>query len=274
MLTKAQYSNIVPEIWSDEFYEELRPQLGIAALINNDFEGEIKSLGDKVKVQQFQTPGRAQILTSDNEAYDDKVPVITNVDLEINKRAVYPVSVTDWAKYQASPKYREEIRKIQVHEIARAIDETILDTIAPDASSSGNAAMTKGLIAKMARVLDVNKVPSQDRVLVMDPFYKEDMVSINEVISRDFNATSSVFMDGVLKDPIYGFKVYISNLLPADTCFSWHPSFMQIAVQQGAEYKEMDLEASSNVPSMRTRAMNLFGLKQFDAKRVYKVYNS
>ncbi len=40
MLTKAEYSPIVKEVWSNEFYEELRPQLGIAALINNDFEGK------------------------------------------------------------------------------------------------------------------------------------------------------------------------------------------------------------------------------------------
>ena len=77
MLTKAEYSNIVKEVWANDFYKELRPQLGIAALIQNEFEGDITSWGDTVNVQQFQTPGRAQILTSDNEAYDAKIPVIT-----------------------------------------------------------------------------------------------------------------------------------------------------------------------------------------------------
>lgn len=225
-------------------------------------------------MQQFNTPGRAQILTSDNEAYDTKIPTITNIDLDIDRRAVYPVDITDWAKYQANPKYREEIRGIQVHEIARAVDQEILDTISPAASESGVSAMTKAKIAQMARVMDVNKVPSVGRVLVIDPYYKEDLVQINEIISRDFVATSSVFMDGVLKDPIYGFKVYISNLLSADTALCWHPSFLSVAIQQGADYKEIDLEASTNVPSMRTRAMNLFGLKQFDSSRVYKIYNS
>jgi len=40
MLTKAEYSSIVKEVWSTEFYQELRPQLGIAALVNNDYEGK------------------------------------------------------------------------------------------------------------------------------------------------------------------------------------------------------------------------------------------
>ena len=81
-------------------------------------------------------------------------------------------------------------------------------------------------------------------------------------------------MTGKLKDPIYGFQIYVSNLLPTNTGYFFHPSFMQIAIQQGAEYKEIDLEGSTNVVAMRVRGMNLFGIKQFDANRVYKIYNT
>lgn len=275
MLTTAEYSNIIKEEWSDSFYEELRPALGVAELIQYRYEGIIKAWGDTVKVQTISTPGRAQILTSDNEAYTTQVPTVTNQDLVINKRAVYPVDITDWADYQANPKHQAEIRGIQVHEIARAVDQTILDTISSDAENSGNAAMTKALIAEAGRVLDKNNVPDDgSRIMIMDPQYKEDLVQVNEILSRDFIPTSSVFMSGKLKDPIYGFKVFISNLLPADTAYFWHPSFMQVAVQKGAEYKEIDLESATNVPSMRVRGMNLFGLKQFDNKRVYKIYNT
>jgi len=271
MLTKAEYSPIVKEVWANDFYKELRPQLGIAALVQNVYEGEIKSWGDTVKVQQFKTPGRAQILTSDNEAYDPQVPLITSTDLIVNRSAVYPVDITDWAKYQANPKYQGEIRDIIVHEIARAIDESIMDAISPDATTAGVASLGKANIASASRILDVNLVPSAGRICIIDPYYKEDLLGVNELLSRDFNASSSVFMDGVLKDPIYGFTVYVSNLLPANTAYFWHPSFFQVAIQEGANYKEMDLEASTNVPSMRVRGKNLFGLKQFDSKRVHKM---
>lgn len=274
MLTKAEYSGIVKEVWSDDFYKELRPQLGFAALIQNEYEGYISQWGDTVKVQQIQTPGRAQILTSDNEAYDPQIPVITNTDLVVNKRAIYPVDITDWAKYQANPKHQGEIREIIVHEIARAVDQNIIDTISAGSSESSVTAMTKAKFAQAARVLDVALVPSQGRVAVIDSYYKEDLLGVNEMLSRDYVANSSVFMDGMIKDPIYGFKVYVSQLLPANTAYFFHPSFMQIAVQEGADYKEIDLEGSTNVPSYRVRGMNLFGLKQFDSARVYKIYNT
>ena len=266
MFSKAEYSPIVKQVWSSEFYKELRVQLGIAGLI--------PSWGDTVKVQTISTPGRAQILTSDNEAYDPQIPIITNQDLVVDKRAIYPVDITDWARYQANPKYQDEIREIIVHEIARAVDETILSTISEGASESGVSALTKTKFAQAARVQDVNMVPSNGRIAIIDAYYKEDLLGVNEIISRDYNGASSVFMDGVLKDPIYGYKVYVSNLLPANTAYFWHPSFMQVAVQQGADYKEIDLEASTNVPSKRVRGMNLFGLKQFDANRCYKIYNT
>lgn len=274
MLTKAGYSNIVREVWSSEFYKELRPALGIAALVQNEYEGEIKQWGDTVKVQTISTPGRAQILTSDNEAYDAQIPTITNQDLVVNKRSVYPVDITDWARYMCNPRYQEEIRQIIVHEIARSLDQTILDNVSPGASASGVTALLKSHFAQAARVQDSLNVPSAGRVAIVDPYYKEDLLAVNEMLSRDYNASSSVFMDGVIKDPVYGYKVYVSNLLPQNTAYFWHPSFFQIAIQQGADYKEIDLEGSTNVPSYRVRGMNLFGVKQFDANRCYKIYNT
>jgi len=275
MLTKAEYSPIIKEVWAEEFYEELRPQLGVASLIQDEYEGEIKAWGDTVHVSQLQTPGRAQIRRNDNEAYNTQQPIFVNKDLIVDRSAFYGVDVTNWAEYQGNPKAQEKIRKLLGHEIARAVDEEIIDAINPAASKSGQSAMSKALIAEASRVLDVNNVPDDgSRIAIIDPYYKEDLIQINEFISRDFNPTSSVFLSGSIKDPVYGFKVYVSNLLPQNTAYFWHPSFMQIAMQRGAEYKEMDLEASTNVPSKRVRAENLFGLEQFDNKRVYKIYNT
>jgi hypothetical protein len=271
MFTKAQYSNIVPELWSKDFYDELRPELGIAALVQNKFQGVISKWGDTVKVQQFQTPGRAEVLRNDNEAYSTQVPIVTNTDLVVDRRAVYPVDVTDWAEYQANEKYQEEIRKIIVHEIARAVDQEILDTIAPATTNSGNANMTKALFALAQKQLNKLNVPKVGRIALIDEEYLEDLIQVDEILSHEYSPSSQVLMTGSINAPVYGFKIYVSNLLGSNEAYFFHPSFMQVAVQQGASYKEMDMESKTNVPSMRVRGMNLFGLKQFDDSRVYKI---
>lgn len=274
MLTRAEYSSIIKQEWSLSFFEELRPELGISALVQNAYEGVITGWGDRVHVPTMLTPGRATIRTSDNEAYNIQNPIISNQDLIVDRSAVYAVDITDWAKYVANPNSQAEIQKILAHEIARSLDEYILSLFAPASSQSGVSTLGKTHFAQAQRVLNLANVPMQGRKVIMDSYYLEDTVQINEVLSRDFSASSSVFIDGKLKDPIYGFEVYVSNLLPADTAYFFHESFMQVAVQKGAEYKEMDLEASTNVPSMRVRAESYFGAKQFDANRVFKVYNT
>lgn len=275
MLTSAQYSPIVKEVWSTEFFGELRPQLGVSQLISSTFSSQIMQWGNKIKVPTMATQGRAQILTSDNEAYTVQAPLISNTELTIDKSAVYAVDVTDWAKYQANPAYQDEIKKILAHEIARAIDTEVLNNIAAASSASGQTAMTKALFAQASRVLGINDVPNDGtRVALIDEYYLESLLQVNEALSRDYTSTSSAFLTGKIKDPIYGFQIYVTNLLPAKTAYFFHPSFMQIAIQKGAEYKELDLEVKTNVPSTRIRALNLFGLKQFDNKRVYKIYNT
>ena len=126
MLTKAEYSNIIKQEWSLEFYEELRPELGIAQLVSNQYEGLLNTWGDTVNVPTLQTPGRATIRTSDNEAYNVSQPVLVNQQLKADRSSIYAVDVTDWAAYVANPNSQNEIQKIIAHEIGRSIDDYLL----------------------------------------------------------------------------------------------------------------------------------------------------
>jgi len=271
MLTKAELSNIIKEVWSEDFYEDLLPELGIAGYVSNDYEGEIKSFGDKVKIPTISIPGRAQILNHDNEAYTVQVPLVSTQSLEINKSAVYPIDITDWADYQASPKKQEAFRKMIAHEIARAMDQDILDTMAPTTINTGNAAMTLTLIRATNKIFNKLNIPKTERFAIVDEEYIEDILGFDQVLNKDYVSSSSALLDGVLQIPLYSFKFIASNLLGDNIANFWHKSFFTQAIQKGAEYKEMDLEASTNVPSKRIRGKNLFGSKQMDANRAYRI---
>lgn len=274
MLTRAEYSNIIKQEWSLSFYDELRPELGIAQLISNDYEGNISQWGDRVNVPTMLTPGRATIRTSDNEAYNVQNPVITNQQLVVDRSSLFAVDVTDWASYVANPNSQSEIQKIIAHEIARSIDDYLLSLFSSSTSQNGVSALGKSHFTQAMRVLNLANVPMTGRKVILDTYYLEDILGVNEIISRDYNSTTSAFITGKIKDPVYGFEVYTSNLLPQNTAWFFHESFMQVAVQKGAEYKEMDLESATNVPSHRVRAETLFGAKLFDNTRAFKVYNT
>jgi hypothetical protein len=274
MLTRAEYSNIIKQEWSLSFYDELRPELGIAQLVSNTYEGQITGWGDRVNVPTMLTPGRATIRTNDNEAYNVQNPTISNQTLIVDRSSLYAVDVTDWARYVSNPNAQSEIQKIIAHEVARSIDDYTLSLFSSATSQSGVTALGKSHFAQAQRVLNLANVPMMGRKVVIDSYYLEDILSVNEIISRDYNATTSAFITGRIKDPVYGFEVYVSNLLPQNTAWFFHESFLQVAVQKGAEYKEIDLESATNVPSMRVRAETLFGAKLFDSARCFKVYNT
>ena len=271
MLTKAELSNIIKEVWSDDFYEDLLPELGIAGYVSNRYEGEIKAWGDKVKIPTITIPGRAQILTSDNEAYTIQVPLVSSQTLTIDKSAIYPIDITDCVDYQASPKKQEEFRKIIAHEIARALDQDIIDTMVPATVNNGNASMTLVLIRTVNKVFNLLNIPKTERIAIVDEEYMEDILGFDHVLNKDYVSSSSALLDGVLQIPLVSFKIVSSNLLPATNANFWHKSFFTQAIQKGAEYKEMDLEASTCVASHRIRGKNLFGSKQLDANRAYRI---
>jgi hypothetical protein len=274
MLTKAEFSSIIKEEWALNFFEELRPSLGIASLVSTEYEGNITGWGDRVNVPTMISGQRAQIRTSDNEAYNIQNPVVTSQQLIVDREAVYATEITDWNRYVSQPNAQEEIRKLMVHEVARSVDEYVLSLFSSSQSQNGVSAIGKAQFAQAQRVQNLENVPMVGRKCLIDEYYLESLLQVNEILSRDYSPLSSAFMSGKLKDPIYGYEIYVSNFLPQKTAWFFHPSAVNLAIQKQSDYKEMDLEPVTRVPSMRARVSTLFGAKLFDNKRMFKVYNT
>ena len=49
----SELSVIVPEIWSQRYYDVLLAELPFNAIVSRDYEGEIQNLGDTVKISTF-----------------------------------------------------------------------------------------------------------------------------------------------------------------------------------------------------------------------------
>ncbi len=58
----ASVANQIQKFWSPMFMKELRASLLLGALVNKDYDGEIKKMGDRVRVSQINAPA-GQLLT-------------------------------------------------------------------------------------------------------------------------------------------------------------------------------------------------------------------
>jgi len=72
------------------------------------------------------------------------------------------------------------------------------------------------VIARMSRKLDQQYVPSSDRWLVVDPVFAELMKDEDSrLFNSDFGGQSNGLQNGLILNNVHGFKVYMSNNLPA-----------------------------------------------------------
>ena len=53
MKASAELSVLVPEVWSQKYYDVLLAELPFNSTISRDYEGEIQNLGDTVKISSF-----------------------------------------------------------------------------------------------------------------------------------------------------------------------------------------------------------------------------
>ena len=279
MMTKAELSPIIKEIWAANFYKDLEAKLGISAFINRDYEGEITGWGDTVHISYITDDSDADVLISDNQPYNDGHTSVDNLDLKIQKKAVKAMRITDWARYVSNPAYQDEVRHKLEYKVLKAIEEKILAAINPAGGMSQGSVATLDITHfTQARKAMINKnVPDDGQwIAILGTDYMEDLLNTDEIISKDYfsTETASPMISGKVTRKIYGFSVYETTLISATNAFFWHPSFMTLAIQKGADYKEMDLEAVIKIPAKRVRVETLFDLKQMDGNRVFKVYNT
>lgn len=83
---KTELDYLIPEIWATDMYAELRNQLVIADKFERRYEGEIRNLGDTVRVQQIAAP-TGEILTDDKQTFASEVMSVNQFVITVNKRA-------------------------------------------------------------------------------------------------------------------------------------------------------------------------------------------
>jgi len=278
LMTKAELSPIIKEVWASKFYKDLEVELGVSQYVNRDYEGEVNTWGDTVHIPEVTSDTDAEILTSDNQPYNDGETAVGNIDLIIQKKAVKSIKITDWARYISNPAYQDQVRNKIRYKIMKKMEESLISgMVATTNDDSGNASIAITDFTTVRKTLNDSNVPNDGtRVCFMGSTYMKNLLDENEVISKEYFATEgdSPLIDGMIKRKVYGFKIIESNLFGAQEAYFWHPSFMTLAVQKGASYKEMDLEPATKVPSVRIRSDMLFDWKLMDELRLYKFYNT
>jgi hypothetical protein len=274
MKTSAELSVLVPEVWSRQYYDVLLAQLPFNSIISRDWEGEIQSLGDRVKISQFPEFAAAEEVAEDQKVDADAITV-TQQELVINKRVAKDFILTNKALLQSLPAM-EKLQELAIYAINKKIQSLIIAAIvpnaaAPDHSIAYDAGTTLALadMLEAKELLDAQDVPFSARHMVVGSAQLNDIFNIVGFTSSDFLTSGAPLQTGELPPALLGFQPHFTTEV-GNTSYFFHTSFMTIAAQQGLNVQQYDLGVEGK-RAVRVNIDTLLGMKQLDGLRVVSI---
>ncbi len=189
--TSSEVDVLVPEVWSNNFYETLLANLPFKDIISKDYEGEIANLGDTVKISTVPEFGDAVEFSEDQRVDADAVTV-TQQSLTINKQVAKDFIVTNKSLLQSLP-FVDKLRDLAIYSIMKKIELGIIAMLIPSPTGPDNAiaydsGTTLGLadLLEAKELLDNEDVPMTDRHMVVGSAQLNDIFNITGFTSSDF----------------------------------------------------------------------------------------
>ena len=219
-------TNFIPDLWSAKILVALRKKAVAGQLVNRDYEGEIKRMGDSVKITSVN-----DVTIGTYSAHSD----ITWEDIDDATRSL----LIDQAKYFAFE--LDDIERAQAvnggaimnqaidnatYQLRDTADALILDAINDAAEATSNDLGTVAIhttaqnlydaFVDLAVRLDVNNVPEEGRFAVVSPALHGRLLKLDTFITPGDQAAPNARLNGFIGS-VAGLDIYKSNNLPAVT---------------------------------------------------------
>lgn len=219
-------TNFVPDLWTAKILVALRKKAVAGSLVNREYEGEIKRMGDSVKITSIN-----DVTIGSYTAHND----ITWEDIDDATRSL----VIDQAKYFAFE--LDDIERAQAvnggavmnqaidnatYQLCDTADAFLLAAMNTATQGTANDLGTVAIhtIAKnlydsfvdLAVTLDVDNVPEEGRFAVVSPALHGRLLKLDEFVTPGDQAGPSARTNGYIGS-VAGLDLYKSNNLPAVT---------------------------------------------------------
>ena len=250
--TNANFANSVsgqtnsfflPSIYSKKVLNFFRKASVVEAITNTDYAGEISAYGDSVKIIKEPTI-TVYDYTRGSDTTSTKL-TDQEITLVVDSAKAFKFIVDDIETNMSHVNFKEVASSSAAYSLKDAYDAAVLTTMFAGVSASGPdhvigadaAAGTGGvgettasvdlgvasevdpldLMARMARLLDDQSVPEENRWFVASPdFYEELSQSASKLLSVDYNAGQGSIRNGLVSSgKLRGFDMYKSNNIPS-----------------------------------------------------------
>lgn len=265
-------TGFIPKLWSARLLNALDKSHVFANVVNRDYEGEIKKMGDTVHIN---TIGAVTIGTyTQNTDFTSGPETLATTDqtLTIDQAKYFNFQVDDIDAAQAAGDIMDKAMTRAAYGLADASDKYIAGILAGAADttnlvSSSAVALTSSNVyenvVKMRTILDKANVPTAGRWLVIPP----EMYALILLDDR-FVKTGGEMAEGILRTGLVaqaaGFDIYLSN-----NCVNSSDTYTIVGgVDSAATYAEQIVSTEAYRPEKRfadaVKGLHVYGAKVVD----------
>lgn len=248
----ADVQDQVQTEWSALFMQEFLESHLLAALVNKDYEGDIKKKNDTVRVSQIVSPTDSTLRTVgvDADTFESRKLQTTYVDVVANKRAVESYEFEDLIDLQTILNTNDpKVRQSMMFSVGKQINDYLYSLVAPSAAApahqvTGVAALNAANTLTLRTLASQSKWPAQERWLLADPQYYSDLVADQSFSETDFNGMDLPGMTGRVGTRRYGFNVLEDDSRPAQEALAFHPDWLLLAMQTEPRFQISNLHSN------------------------------
>lgn len=224
-------ANFIPEVWSQQLLVNLQKVhiFGQGAIINRDYQGEIRAFGDTVKINAI-GPISVGTYTRDTDIDDPEALTDAQAELKIDQAKYFNFQVDDLDQAQQKPKVMAAAMTDASYYLRDAADSFIAD-LYTDASASnaiGNNTTPHTVVAGTPGVGEYNifdelvdlrvklnkaKIPTGGRFVIAGPEILAVMLKDERFTKANVAGSADTLRSGQI-GRVLGFDVYESPNCP------------------------------------------------------------
>jgi hypothetical protein len=223
-LTVTTQANFIPEFWATEALEAVEFAQVIAKRVNRHWEQYVKS-GDTLHIPRLSNMTASTKSADTLVTFEQMGPSNAEgvQDLTVGTHVYAAFKIEQITQVQGNQDQRGKYTKKIGYALNRKVETTIsalFDSLTNTVGSAGVELVDENLLRAWqyladAGLLEMSPDPGEEFSLIVSPAAYAGLMKIDRYISRDYNAAADAVARAHVGQ-IYGFNVYVSNLLESD----------------------------------------------------------
>ena len=255
-------SNFIPELWSKRINQKLRESLVFGSVVNTDYEGEIGSGGDTVKINSIGDVTIGNYVPNSTSITPEQLNDYQTT-LSIDTKKYFAFKVDDVDKAQVNANVMDEAMQSAAWGLKNAADESIAalytgaaNTITTTAIDSTNAFAA---VLTLGQYLSQENIPEDGRWLVIPPWFKTKLLLAKALVT-DNGAAADAFTNGKV-GRVGGFDLYESNNVANDGTTYYIMAGTRKAISFAAQVNKVEAYRPEASFSDAVKGLYVYGTK-------------